>query len=64
MSSVPAFGGTSSTSVKAVVGLGSFRPPDAETFEDGSRVSEMEVFEDEGLAAGDRVSSRRLLHGK
>ena len=50
--------------VRTVAGLGSSRPSDAERFGDGSRVSDIEVFEDEVLAGGGRVSTRRLVHGK
>lgn len=50
--------------VRAVAGLGSSRPSDAERFGDGSGLSDMEVSEGEVLAGGGRVSSRRLVHGK
>lgn len=48
--------------VKGVAGLGPPRPLDAERFGDGSRLSDMEVFEDEVPAEGGRSSNRRLVH--
>lgn len=40
-----AFGGTGSTLVRAVAGLGFSRLPGVDRFEDGFRLSDTEVFE-------------------
>lgn len=48
--------------MRPVAGLGSSRPLGAEGFGDGSRLSDMEVFEDEILAEGGGSSNRQLVH--
>lgn len=59
-----AFRGQAAGWVRGVAALASSRTLAAGRFGDGSRLSDMEVFEDEVLAEGGRSSNRRLARDK